>query len=143
MTAQPKNLKVGQKTVTAPSVSGGATVTANPGDVILHESGAGWHVVISPTPIIVPVGGYSLGSSTDQVHWSQGPSFSGLGVPGSMSPTSTYDQVQSGVGTDGRISWGDGTIGGATGAVAGGVSGQSSNSTPATGSGGGSPSRAF
>ena len=107
--AQPKSnqLKPGAAILTAPTVAGGPAVIAKLGDAVLHPSGSGWHVCTAPagSSATVPVGGLALGQSTDLFHWSQGASYSGMGVPQSYVPA-TYDQVQTGIGTDGRISGG-------------------------------------
>jgi len=135
--AQPKasQMKLGAKVV-----SPGPGATLMQGDVFPHLNG--WHVCISPGPVYVPIGGWPAGYSDDHVHWSQGASYSGMGVPGSVNPSMGYDAAQTGYGTDGRAVSSDGTIGGAPGAAAGGVSGQSSGSGN-SGSGGGSPARGF
>jgi hypothetical protein len=101
----PLHLKPGAAVLTAPTTAGGAAVIAKLGDCLLHPSGAGWHICTAPlgAAATVPVGGLPLGQSTDQFHWSQGASYSGQGVPSSYSPAS-YDQGQTGYGSDGRIS---------------------------------------
>jgi hypothetical protein len=100
----PKHTKPGAAILTAPSTPGGAAVIAQSGDCVVHESGAGWHVCCVPlgATATVPLGGLPLGQSTDQFHWSQGASYSGMGVPSSYSPAG-YDAAQSGYGSDGRI----------------------------------------
>jgi hypothetical protein len=140
---QPKTLKPGQRVLTAPATPGSAPVTANPGDVVTHASGAGWHIVTARTPITLPVGGYVVGASDDNVHWSTGPSYSGQPVPQTIAASASYDAVQSGIGTDGRASLDGTTYGGATGAAAGGVSGQATSGAGNTGGGGGSAARGF
>jgi len=117
---KPSQLKAGAKVLSAPVSAGAAAVTAQPGDVITHASGAGWHVCTKATT--VPVGGYPANSSDDNVRWSTGPSFSGQGIPPSpgTAPT-TQDGAQTGYGSDGRGVNSDGTIGGA-GYTAGGGS---------------------
>jgi hypothetical protein len=141
--AQPKasQLRLGAKVVSPPT-PGGPSVTVVQGDAITHLSG--WHVCIAPPGqvVYVPIGGYPAGYSDHLVHWSQGPSYSGMGVPGTPNLTQSVDNVNSGFGTDGRAVSSDGTIGGAPGAAAGGVSGQSSGGGN-VGSGGGSASRGF
>lgn len=98
----PKHVKPGASILTAPSAPGGTAVIAQSGDCVMHESGTGWHVCTVPSAV-VPVGGFPLGQSTDQFHWSAGASYSGQGVPSSYAPAS-YDAAQGGYGSDGRIS---------------------------------------
>lgn len=137
---QPKTLKPGQRVLTCPATPGSAPVTANPGDAVLHSSGAGWHIVIARSPVTLPVGGYVMGASDDFVHWSTGASATSAGVP--QPAGSTFDAVNTGVGTDGRASLDGATYGGAVGSAMGGVSGQV-NGPGNTGGGGGSPARGF
>ncbi len=133
------NLKPGA-VVRTPPVPGGPPITASPGDVVVNGS-AGWHIITGSGPVNVPVGGWPAGQSSDQYHWSTGASYSGMGVP--QPAGSTFDQIASGVGSDGRAASSDGTIGGAPGVVSGGVSGQATSGAANTGGGGGSPSRAY
>jgi hypothetical protein len=139
--AQPKSgtTKAGARTLTCPSAPGGANVVAIPGDIILHPSGAGWHVALRA--FVLPVGGLTIGSD-DNAHWSVGPSATGAGVPQSMPASSSFDAANTGIGTDGRAASSDGTIGGAVGVVSGGISGQSTTGAANTG-GGGSPARGY
>lgn len=99
-------LKPGAAILTAP-LPGGAPVFANPGDAIVSANGGGWHICIAPHA--VPVEGLTPGASGDHFHWSQGPSYSGQGVPSSYVPP-TFDAAQTGYGSDGRIS-GNGATG--------------------------------
>lgn len=101
-----KQIKSGASIIPAPQTSSpsGAQVFAKQGDVVPHPISPGWHVCMVASAAI-PVGGLPAGQSTDQFHWSQGASYSGIGVPQSYSPP-TYDAAQTGIGTDGRISGG-------------------------------------
>lgn len=76
-------LKPGAAILTAP-LPGGAPVFANPGDAIVSANGGGWHICIAPHA--VPVEGLTPGASGDHFHWSQGPSYSGQGVPSLCAP---------------------------------------------------------
>jgi hypothetical protein len=107
------------------------------GDIVPHPQG-GWHVCLVPAAAY-PGSGIPAGSSNDQFHWSLGASSTSAGV--SQPSGANWDQVSSGVGSDGRASL-DGTFGGATGAASGGVSNQSSGAGN-SGGGGGSPTRGF
>jgi hypothetical protein len=102
----PKHVKSGASSLSVPT-PGGPAVIAQPGDYLLHESGAGWHVCCVPlgATAVVPIGGLPLGQSTDSWHWSQGASYSGMGIPPSpgTAPT-TFDASATGYGSDGRIS---------------------------------------
>lgn len=103
MMSQPtsKQVKTGAAILNAPQTAGGPQVIARQGDAVCHANGSGWHVCMVPSAI-VPVGGLPANQSTDQFRWSQGASYSGMGVPQSYSPP-TFDAAQSGIGTDGRI----------------------------------------
>jgi hypothetical protein len=87
--------------------SQGGPVQVNRGDIVPAISG--WHVVLRPHAL--PAQGYPLGYSDENVHYSTGPSFSGQGCPQSVPASVTFDQVGSGVGSDGRIANQDGTYG--------------------------------
>jgi len=108
------------------------------GDIVPHPQG-GWHICLVPAASY-PGSGIRAGDSTDQFHWSLGASSTGQGVP---QPTgTTWDQVSSGISSDGRASLDGSTFGGATGSATGGVSNQSGG--PANvGGGGGSAARGF
>jgi|SRR5579871_411700 len=69
--------------------TGGATIPVYRTDVI--QGLVGWHVVLQPHNL--PAQGYPIGYSDNNVHYSNGPSTTGAGVPGSQS-------------SDGRISGG-------------------------------------
>jgi hypothetical protein len=101
---KPLHLKPGAAILTAPTVAGGAAVIAKLGDCVLHPSGAGWHIccVSLGGTATVPVGGLPLGQSTDQFHWSQGASYTAMGVP-QTAYSGTFDNPSS-IGADGRIS---------------------------------------
>jgi len=102
-----KQLKSGASILNAPMTAGAPAVNARAGDVVTHPSGSGWHVCIVANAV-VPVGGLQENHSSDQFRWSKGASYSGQGVP-CTATSQTFDQAQTGYGTDGRIS------GGATG----------------------------
>ena len=92
-----------------------------PGDVIVGASGDdGWAVLQPHTAS----GSYPTGYSDDNVHYSVGPSSTGGGG-------------------DTRLSWADGTYGGATGSASGGVSGQATTGAGNVGAGSGSPSKGY
>lgn len=129
--AQPKTLRQGAALLTPP-IPGGASVKARgfPFHDVIPNPISGWHVTVKDH--FIPVGGYAVGYSDDNVHFSQGPSHGAQGVPASPAITSpqTYDATQTGYGSDGRASLDGTTYGGATGAAG-------------VGGGGGSPARGF
>lgn len=107
MGAFPKALWVppGASILTTPG-PGSAPVYARKGDIVMHPSGTGWHVCVAQNgvSVAVPTGGLPVNHSGGEFHWSQGASYSGIGVPGPNTTGSTYDQVQAdSYGSDGRI----------------------------------------
>ena len=92
MSAFPKALWVpaGGSILTTPG-PGANPVFARKGDIVMHPSGTGWHVCVAQNGAVVqvPTGGLPINHSGSEFHWSQGPSYSGQGVPATPNTTQT------------------------------------------------------